>query len=124
MVEIINVITFGVGVLFMLNGYYLVKKGKEDLVPFLITSSVGIGLIVVAISPDIFDLISDFLGFEIKGRAILVVSNLTLFVIVIYLFNKVGGLKAKVSKLNEEMSLTKSQVEREFDRGKNNEDDE
>jgi hypothetical protein len=113
MVEIINIITFVIGLMFLLNGYYLVKKGKEDLIPFLMSAAVGAGLIVVAVYPDIFDSLAKFLGFEIKGRAILVVSNLTLFVVVTYLFSRIGELKKEVSKLNEDLSLLNSQMESE-----------
>lgn len=109
----LNVITFLLGLLFLLSGYRMVKRGREDLALFLMSGTVGVGLMVVAVYPDIFEFVAALIGLELKARAILVISNLTLFIIITYLFNRIGQLYSKVSGLNEELSLLRTAVEEE-----------
>jgi len=107
----VNVATFLVGLGLLLNGYLVVKRGREDVALLVVSAVVGAGLIVVALFPDVFEVVAALLGLELKARAILVVSNLTLFLVAIYLFNRVGRLYERVSKLNEELSLLKAAVD-------------
>ena len=107
----VNAVTFLVGIGLLLNGYALVKRGQEDLALFVLSTAVGVGVIVVAAVPNVFEFVAALLGLELKARAILVIANLTLFVIVIYLFNRIGSLYERVSRLNEELSLLKNAVE-------------
>ena len=107
----VNLATFLVGLGLLLNGYVIVRRGREDVALFLVSAVVGLGLIVVALVPDIFQVVATLLGLELKARAILVVSNLTLFVVAIYLFNRIGRLYERVSRLNEELSLLRNEVE-------------
>lgn len=109
--SLINIITFALGIVFLYNGYRIVRSGREDLIVFAMSGIVGIGLLVVAVFPDLFTLIASILGIEFKTNAILIISNLTLFVIVTYLFNRVGRLHDSVSRLNEELSLHQSTCE-------------
>jgi hypothetical protein len=102
---IINGITFLLGVIFLYIGYYLVKRGQEDIGLFVITGAIGSGLIVVAVYPGVFDIIARIFGLEMRARAIFVASNLTQFIIIVYLFTQIGRLDSKISKLNEELSL-------------------
>jgi len=104
----VNAMTFLLGVVFLFSGYKMVKRGREDIALFLMSGAVGTGLLVVALYPDIFELVANLIGLELKGRAILVVSNLTLFVVITYLFNRIGQLYDKVSVLNEELSLLRT----------------
>lgn len=108
---LVNLATFVVGVGLLINGYVLVRRGREDVALLVVSAVVGLGLIVVALAPDVFQVVARILGLELKARAILVVSNLTLFVVAIYLFNRVGRLYERVSRLNEELSLLKNEVE-------------
>lgn len=103
--SLINIITFGIGLVFLYNGYRIVKSGREDLIIFAMSGIVGIGLLVVAVFPNLFSVVASVLGIEFKANAILIVSNLTLFVLVTYLFNRIGHLSENVSRLNEELSL-------------------
>jgi len=112
---VINVVTFLLGIVFLYNGYRIVRQGREDLVLFLVSTVIGGGLMAVAISPDLFESIATGLGLDLQERAILVMSNLTLFFIVTYLLNKIGKLNKSVSRLNEELSLLKTDTEREDD---------
>ena len=102
---IINLVTFLLGLGFLYIGYYLVVRGREDIGLFVITATVGIGLIVVAVYPGVFDVVARIFGLEMRARAILVASNLTQFVLIVYLFTRIGRLDSKISKLNEELSL-------------------
>lgn len=68
---------------------------------------------MVAAVPGLFGVVGGVLGLELKGRAILVTSNLVLFVVAMYLLSKVGELTWKVSRLNEELSLARAEMERE-----------
>jgi hypothetical protein len=89
----------------------MVKRGREDIALFLMSGSVGVGLMIVAVYPNIFELIATIMGLKLKARAILVISNLTLFVIITYLFNRISQLYDKVSGLNEELSLLRTAVD-------------
>jgi len=106
---VINLVAALVGVLFLANGYYLVRRGREAMALFLTSLLVGGGLLFVAAFPNVFEVIGSLLGLEWKARAILVVSNLTLFVLVIYLLNRIGTLYDRVSRLNEQVSLLEAE---------------
>lgn len=106
--SLINIITFALGIIFLYNGYRIVKSGREDLIVFAMSGIVGTGLLVVAVFPGLFALIGSILGIKFKTNAILIISNLTLFIIVTYLFNRIGRLHDNVSRLNEELSLHQS----------------
>lgn len=107
---VVNLVAFLVGVGLLLNGYLIVRRGREDVSLFVVSLVVGTGLIFVALFQDTFELVAAVLGLELKGRAILVISNLTLFVVVTYLFNRIGTLYDRVSRLNEELSLVKAEL--------------
>jgi hypothetical protein len=107
----VNVIAILVGLLFLANGFYLVRSGREAMALFVMSLVVGTGLIVVALYPNLFEVVATLLGLEWKARAILIVSNLTLFVLVTYLLNRVGRLYDKISRLNEQVSLLRSELE-------------
>lgn len=111
--SLVNLVAFLVGLGFLLNGYVLVRRGREDLELFVMSLVVGAGLVFVALSPDSFERIATLIGLEWKARAILVVSNLTLFVLVTYLLNRIGRLYGRISKLNEEVSLLRTELEEE-----------
>lgn len=112
---VVNLITFILGMLFLANGYYLVRSGREKIAVFVMSGLVGVGLIIVALVPNIFEIVAAILGLELKARAILVIANLTLFVIATYLFNRIGHLHRKISRLNEELSLLRAETERSND---------
>jgi len=108
---LVNLLSMLVGVAFLLNGYMIVRRERESLKLFVMSLALGFGLIVVALVPNIFEIVADLLGLEWKARAILVISNLTLFVAVTYLFNRVGRMYDRLSRLNEELSLLRSELE-------------
>jgi hypothetical protein len=95
----VNVIVVLVGLLFLANGFYLVREGREAMALFIMSLVIG------------FEFVATLLGLEWKARAILVISNLTLFVLVTYLLNRVGQLYDKISRLNEQLSLLRSELE-------------
>jgi hypothetical protein len=109
--SLINLITFGIGLAFLYNGYRIVQSGREDLIIFAMSGTVGVGLLVVAVFPDLFTVVASVLGIEFKTNAILIISNLTLFVLVTYLFNRIGSLHYDISRLNEELTLLRATVE-------------
>jgi hypothetical protein len=109
----INVLTFLVGLVFLYNGYRIVASGREDIALFVASAVIGLGLLFVAVFPDVFDVVARLLGIEVKTNAILIVSNLTLFVLVTYLFSRVGRLYDNVSRLNEEVSLLRTEAKRD-----------
>lgn len=108
---LVNALTFALGLLILMNSYRLARSGDEDLSSFLLSVILGIGLVVVAIVPNLFELFAAVLGLELRARAILVVSNLTLFCVTYYLVMQVVELRGMVSTLNEELSLLKRRVE-------------
>ncbi|MCD2201059.1 DUF2304 domain-containing protein [Halobacterium sp. KA-4] len=108
---VVNLVALLVGLVFLANGYYLVRKGREAVALFVMSLVVGGGLIFVALFPNVFDVVATVLGLELKARAILVLSNLTLFVLVTYLLNRIGNLYDRVSRLNEQVALLQSEFE-------------
>jgi hypothetical protein len=105
---LVNGLAILVGIIFIWTGYKLVRHGGEDLVLFVVLSLVGVGLITVGLYPGIFAAVADVLGLEWKARAILVVSNLTLFVIAAVLFSRIQQLNRRLTRLNEEVSLLRT----------------
>lgn len=114
--SLVNALTLAVGLLFLSNGYRLVRDSREDITVFVISVVVGSGLLVVSVFPGLFEVVARFLGLDWKARAILVVSNLTLFLLVVYQFRHIAQLQDKTSKLNEELSLLRVAVEEESER--------
>ncbi|MFB6109356.1 MAG: DUF2304 domain-containing protein [Halodesulfurarchaeum sp.] len=112
---VVNLLALAVGIVFLGNGYVMVRRGRENLTTLFTSLLVGGGLVFVALFPDAFRVVAAILGLKLKARAILVVANLTLFVLVIYLLNRVGGLYDKISRLNEELSLLQAQFEERDD---------
>lgn len=108
--EIVNIVTFVVGFGLLFNGYSLLVQGREDIALVLLSFGAGLGLVVVSVFPGGFGIIAPIIGLEIGTRAMLVISNLSLFVVVVYLLNRTGGLQNKVSQLNEELSLLKHDI--------------
>lgn len=108
---LVNAIAVAIGLAFLVNGYVLVKRGREAVALFVVSLAIGGGLIFVAVFPDVFQVIARLLGQESQARAIIVISNLTLFVVITYLFNRIGKLYDRLSRLNEEVSLLRSEVE-------------
>jgi len=108
---LINAIAVAIGIAFLVNGYVLVKRGREAVALFVVSVAIGGGLISVAVFPDMFQVIARLLGQESQARAITVISNLTLFVVITYLFNRIGKLYDRLSRLNEEVSLLRSELE-------------
>ncbi|WP_336135327.1 DUF2304 domain-containing protein [Natronomonas amylolytica] len=102
---LINGITFALGWVFLYIGYRMVKRGRGDVALFLTMAGIGLGFIIVAVYPDIFEVIASVIGLEWKARAILIVSSLVQFILIIYLFHRTSRLYDKVSRLNEELSL-------------------
>jgi hypothetical protein len=113
--SLVNFATFVVGLGLLFNGYYIVRRGREDIALFVLSAIVGLGLVFVALLPEAFQTVANVLGLELQARAILVVSNLVLFVVVTYLFNRIGMLYDQQSRLNEELSLLKNDLEERRD---------
>ena len=109
--SLVNFLSLAVGLAFLANGYIIVRSERESLELFVMSLLLGAGLIVVAIVPNVFEVVARLLGLEWKARAILVISNLTLFVLVTYLLNRIGKLYDRVSRLNEQVSLLRSEFE-------------
>jgi hypothetical protein len=108
---LINAIAVAIGIAFLVNGYVLVKRGREAIALFVVSLAIGGGLIFAALFPNVFQVVARVLGQESQGRAIIVISNLTLFVVATYLLNRIGKLYDRISRLNEEVSLLRSEVE-------------
>lgn len=108
---LVNLIALLVGLGFLYNGYRIATRGREAIPLFLMSLVLGVGLIFVAVFQDTFEFVATVLGLEQKGRAILIVSNLTLFVVVTMLFSRISTLYSRLSRVNEELSLLRQQVE-------------
>lgn len=113
--SLVNVLAVLVGIAFLWNAYLIVGRGREDLALLALSLVLGGGLIFVAIFPNTFEVVATVLGLEWKARAMLVLSNLTLFVVVTYLFDRLGRLSERVSTLNEEMSLLRAELDERDD---------
>lgn len=113
--SLVNVLAILVGIAFFWNARRIVGRGREDLALLALSIVLGGGLIFVAIFPNTFDVVATALGLEWKARAMLVLSNLTLFVVVTYLFDRLGRLGERVSRLNEELSLLEAELDERDD---------
>lgn len=109
--NIINLLTFCVGVAFLYNGYRIVRRGREAVALFGMSATVGAGLIIVALYPTVFIAVASSLGVVVADRALLILANLTLFVLTTYLFHRLGRLYENVSRLNEEVSLLRTELD-------------
>lgn len=112
---LVNLLAVLVGIAFLWNARRLVGRGREDLALLGLSLVLGGGLLFVAIFPNTFEVVATVLGLEWKARAILVLSNLTLFVVVTYLFDRLGRLSERVSRLNEELSLLEAELDERDD---------
>lgn len=112
---VLNAVTFVVGIAFLYNGYRIVRRGREAVALFGMSAIVGVGLLAVAIYPNLFTLLAAAVGVEVADRAVLVFANLTLFVIVTYLFHRLGELYEAISRLNEEVSLLRAELDERDD---------
>jgi hypothetical protein len=112
---VLNAVTFIVGLAFLYNGYRIVRHGREALALFGMSAIVGSGLIAVALYPNLLTATAAALGVRVADRAVLVFAILTLFVIVTYLFHQLGELYESVSRLNEEVSLLRTELEERND---------
>lgn len=108
---LVNLVALLVGLGFLYNGYRIATRGREAIPLFLMSVVLGLGLVFVAVFQDTFEFVATVLGLEQKGRAILIVSNLTLFVVVTMLFSRISTLYSRLSRVNEELSLLRNQVE-------------
>ncbi|MGZ0745921.1 DUF2304 domain-containing protein [Haloparvum sp. AD34] len=108
---LVNLVALLVGLGFLYNGYRIATRGREAIPLFLMSIVLGLGLVFVALFQDTFEFVATVLGLEQKGRAILIVSNLTLFVVVTMLFSRISTLYSRLSRVNEELSLLRQQVE-------------
>lgn len=108
--SLVNLIATLLGVAFIYNGYRLVRHGREDIFWFLISGTVGVGILVVAFYSNIFIIVADIIGLRLKGRAILVVANITLFALVAVLFSVVKNLYDRVSQMHEELVLLRHEL--------------
>lgn len=108
---VLNAVTFLVGVAFLLNGYRIVRRGREAILLFCMSAIVGLGLVIVAVAPSAVTAPVVWLGVDVPGRALLVFSNLALFVLVTYLFHRIGELYESISRLNEKVRLLKTDLD-------------
>lgn len=109
---LVNLLTVLLAIGFLGYAYRVGQGQGEDLALFLVSVALGIGLFVAGLVPNaVFKSMAALLGIRLEAVAVLVVSNSVLFVVITFLFNRVGTLKADVSKLNEELSLLRQQVE-------------
>lgn len=112
---VLNAVTLVVGIAFLYNGYRIVRRGREAVALFGMSAVVGLGLISVALYPTILTGTAAALGADVAGRAVLVFAILTLFIITTYLFHRLGELYESVSRLNEEVSLLRTELEERDD---------
>jgi len=108
---LVNLVALLLGIAFLYNGYRIATRGREAIPLFFLSVVLGLGLVFVAVFQDAFEFVATVLGLEQKGRAILIVSNLTLFVVVTVLFSRLSTLYNRLSRVNEELSLLRQRVE-------------
>lgn len=107
----VNAVTLLVGLWFLRHGYRQGQHSRESVPVFLTSLVLGLGLIFVAVFQDSFVVVASVLGIEQKGRAILIVSNLTLFVVVTLLFSRLTILYNRLSMMNEDLALLRARVD-------------
>lgn len=112
---VVNLLSLLVGLGLLANGYLVVNREHEEFLLFLVSVGAGAGLVFVSLLPNAFETVATVLGLEFKTHAILVVSNLVLFGLVAYLLNRIAKLYYRLSRLNEEVSVLRHELEQRGD---------
>lgn len=109
MLPIFQIIGFLTGAYFLYKTFVLIKQKKETLFEFFLWFGFGLTLIILSIFPGLINYLSVFLGTTKGTNAIFLVSILILFFMNFYVFKMVKTIKHDISKLNEELSILKSE---------------
>lgn len=78
-----------VAILFAAFGLYKYRQGKWRKIDLLLDLIISLGIGVVAVVPQIGNVLTDMFNLRNRGIAILVLSNLVLFALFLYLLNQV-----------------------------------
>ena len=109
MISIFQIIGILIGCYFLYKTFVLIKQKKETLFEFFLWLGLGFSLIVFSIFPSLINYLSIFLGTTKGTNAIFLLSILILFLMNFYFFKIVKNIKHDISKLNEELSILKSE---------------
>ena len=107
----IRILAFFVGIYYIYRSYNLTKEKKGEVRQFLTGTVIGLLFIVVSIYPDFVLIFSNILGMSYRGYMMFAGSILLAYLIIMYLFEKISELNTLISKLNEEVALTRYMVE-------------
>jgi|GEM_PF-3505241 hypothetical protein len=107
----IRILAFLVGIYYIYRSYNLTKEKKGEVRQFLTGTVIGLLFIVVSIYPDFVLIFSQILGMSYRGYMMFAGSILLAYLIIMYLFEKISELNTQISKLNEEVALTRYMVE-------------
>ncbi|HUV42524.1 MAG TPA: DUF2304 domain-containing protein [Patescibacteria group bacterium] len=98
---------------FLCKTFVLIRKKRETLFEFFLWSGLGLALIIFSAFPGLTNLLSRFLGTTKTTNAIFLLAILTLLFLNFFIFKLVRNLHYDVSKLNEELSVLKSQQDKQ-----------
>lgn len=109
----IQIVGILVGLFFLFQSYYMVKKKKGDVPDFLVWGFVGGGIVAVSAFPLIFDYLLGILQMKERPFAIFTVGILICYLFLFQMFKSLRGIKASISKLNESLSILMYEIEKE-----------
>jgi hypothetical protein len=118
MILIIDLLLFGVatGVLAWGVNRYRSRFIKLDL---LISGSIALALILLVTVPFIFDWIGTVLNIPSRVTIVVLLTNLTLLILVLYLTTELRKTQASVSELTRNLSVSQAPTDAKADGGRN-----
>ena len=104
------------GIFFIYKSYVLVKNKKEHLFNFFLWVIIGVVLVVLSVNLDILNISLGFMNMTSKINLLFTASVLLSLFLIFMLFKEVKNIEVKISKLNEDIAISK------YKRGKKSRD--
>lgn len=107
----VNILGIIVGAYFIYRAYTLVRDKEEDVLNFVVWLFVGSGLVVAGSVPAVFNFIMDILGMEQRAYAMFSVGIFVAYLLLFRFSYSLRSLERDISKLNEDISLLREELD-------------
>ena len=112
MLRIIQIVGVFVGLFFLYQSYRMVKSKKEDIPEFFFWNFLGVVIIAVSLFPETIDYLLGILQMKERVYAIFTIGILVSYIILFQLFKYFRNINSNISKLNENLSIMKYEMEK------------
>lgn len=114
----LDVVLVGLAIAVLAWGFerYRSRFIKSDL---LIAGTVVTGLLLIAIAPNVFDTVGEFLSISSRFTVVSLLANVTLLTFVLFLISKVRGVREDLASLNRNLSVEQAPDSAQADGGQN-----